>query len=745
MLKYEAATSLNQEVQMLNAGLNSPLLSQKEAYIVRAQITTVPYAHGEPYDTYCTFNLFPANVATSASKVQKDVPILIPLLVSDDIENSIEAKSVEQMQQFILGVSAMLYGVGASGDFDAFRKNVQSVMGSDMNSLLTVSSLSPNTLTVRLGAMYQAGSHYAMIPRNHFVTFLMIRDKPLNDEKTVTSPATTPTWSTQALAADPKDTPKAESKGASENASLETTTEQPSEYFLGVRTLLRNSETGEILDQNMITAKDIRPIFANYPIKDSAITRLKNLTDTKLENLVTYNLMPAVAANNLDDFQMSLLRAIYPNFDIEAISKFTPYEAKIIDPIYRAAPYLWSEIISLRLQSPNCTTLLELPKEEPITLPLPAMAALMTDDTTSSTLTLDGFSDLFSDPSLNAYIKITRQPAGVLTGQVSGSLNRVQVAVSGSLSGKVSETVVSKDSQISGTMSGLLPGPGLLNSTGQVSGFLATTTGTIVNPISTSLSGTLTDQLGTVGLTGTVTADPNGSLSGQLSSAADKQSTIILNAQSVTVAGGGKTLQAVFPSLSTYVEPDGKGKISGSDIKLYVTLPTWPGTAKTNPAPSSGYTVLYTSKAAATLKPSYNILLSAQQIIVNNTGGGVLEFTLKQPDGASPPLTGTVVNVTVTGADIDTSIPIQSTVLAAGSTATTSAITTAGLTLSGEEAVTLHLINMMPGSRVSLGATEVQPATGMTTSDTQAAKKVTIPYTGIPVLPVVAIAQPRFN
>jgi hypothetical protein len=42
MLKYQTATAINEEVQLLNVELNSPLFSQYDAYIVRGQITTTP-------------------------------------------------------------------------------------------------------------------------------------------------------------------------------------------------------------------------------------------------------------------------------------------------------------------------------------------------------------------------------------------------------------------------------------------------------------------------------------------------------------------------------------------------------------------------------------------------------------------------------------------------------------------------------------------------------------------------------
>ena len=51
---------------------------------------------------------------------------------------------------------------------------IDSGTGLDLNSVLTVARVSANTLRVRLGAMQQGSTEYAMIPRTHNVTVLVM-------------------------------------------------------------------------------------------------------------------------------------------------------------------------------------------------------------------------------------------------------------------------------------------------------------------------------------------------------------------------------------------------------------------------------------------------------------------------------------------------------------------------------------------------------------------------------------------
>jgi hypothetical protein len=71
--------------------------------------------------------------------------------------------------------------LGLPGNFGAdlkaelFQEEIQAqVSARDLNSLLTVARVAENTLRVRLGALQQATAKYAMVPRNHYITLLLM-------------------------------------------------------------------------------------------------------------------------------------------------------------------------------------------------------------------------------------------------------------------------------------------------------------------------------------------------------------------------------------------------------------------------------------------------------------------------------------------------------------------------------------------------------------------------------------------
>lgn len=204
ILRHQAAVALNQEVQILNAYLKHIEPRGYKAYVIRLQVGVTPYARNQPYDAYATFGFFkrgkgtgetmPASVVTEAPADKKATdkkalpegeaklgsardpkpPIVVPLLVSDNLEAALHARTIEQVRQFALGLAAMLQGVGIEGEFERLVRRLESVFGSDINSLLTVGKTAPNVLRVRFGAMNQPDSRYAMVPRNNFVTALML-------------------------------------------------------------------------------------------------------------------------------------------------------------------------------------------------------------------------------------------------------------------------------------------------------------------------------------------------------------------------------------------------------------------------------------------------------------------------------------------------------------------------------------------------------------------------------------------
>jgi len=108
----------------------------------------------------------------------------VPLLVTDNLEGTLKSRSVDTLRQLSLAISFLQAGVAGNVGFSSLREDLESVLGSDINSLLTVGRITDNTIQVRLGAARQATAGYAMLPRSHNITLvLMVPNSLAKDEK----------------------------------------------------------------------------------------------------------------------------------------------------------------------------------------------------------------------------------------------------------------------------------------------------------------------------------------------------------------------------------------------------------------------------------------------------------------------------------------------------------------------------------------------------------------------------------
>ena len=197
MLEYSAATSLYQEVQLLNRYVQDAAIpAGHRAYVVRMQISLMPRRRHEPYDAYATLGFFttpqPKDEAAAEAIASRGAPgtmlrdldvalgsdglgaRVIPLLVTENLESSFETRMAESLAALSLSLGSIAPGLASGVGIDALQSSDSaSVYGRDLNGLLTVARLSENSLRVRLGAMQESTANYAMVPRTHNVTVLV--------------------------------------------------------------------------------------------------------------------------------------------------------------------------------------------------------------------------------------------------------------------------------------------------------------------------------------------------------------------------------------------------------------------------------------------------------------------------------------------------------------------------------------------------------------------------------------------
>lgn len=170
LLQYHAAASLFQEVQLLNKEMdNISQLKGHVPYVLRMQLTTMPYRRRQPYDVYATIAFF--TNFTFEKSLEMHLPFVIPLLVTDSLEQTIWSRATELAAQLRLTAGTAAEG-GGSSFFET--KNRKSGMASDINSLITVGRVTDTMVNVRLGAAQSVAGDYSLYGRSYNITLVVL-------------------------------------------------------------------------------------------------------------------------------------------------------------------------------------------------------------------------------------------------------------------------------------------------------------------------------------------------------------------------------------------------------------------------------------------------------------------------------------------------------------------------------------------------------------------------------------------
>lgn len=113
-----------------------------------------------------------------------EAPSISPLFVTDNLEGSIHGHTTESIRQLMAMVVVLSNNFAANAS-TRFRSDLlRSVLGRDLNSLLTVARINDNTIRVRLGAVQAPTGSYAMVPQTHNVTLLVMVPKEARRNET---------------------------------------------------------------------------------------------------------------------------------------------------------------------------------------------------------------------------------------------------------------------------------------------------------------------------------------------------------------------------------------------------------------------------------------------------------------------------------------------------------------------------------------------------------------------------------
>lgn len=181
LLKYWAATALYEEVQLINRSLKDAAIGDDYfGYVVRLQVSLLPRVRDLPYDADALVSVFLGD--WGKTEEARGVRIL-PLLVTDDLEATIRSRSVDQVREIALALSATIHGVGVGGDLQKLNEELRTSLGRDLNATFTVARVSENTLRCRIGAQQTPVGGYALIPQTHTVSLLVLVPKSKTDKQ----------------------------------------------------------------------------------------------------------------------------------------------------------------------------------------------------------------------------------------------------------------------------------------------------------------------------------------------------------------------------------------------------------------------------------------------------------------------------------------------------------------------------------------------------------------------------------
>lgn len=167
VLRYQLATALLQEVQMLNTYVSdAPRLQGFDRFLVRFQVAVRPRAVATPYNAQVELNFVNPDGGQA--------PVVVPLL-STDVQDAASVSSLDRnLQQVGLALSALKGVYGLQGSLAHNAEDVVSSLGWQYQSVSNVATPSPQTLSMRIAAQPTGVNRFELLPRVHHLTALLL-------------------------------------------------------------------------------------------------------------------------------------------------------------------------------------------------------------------------------------------------------------------------------------------------------------------------------------------------------------------------------------------------------------------------------------------------------------------------------------------------------------------------------------------------------------------------------------------
>jgi hypothetical protein len=155
--------------------------ASEDVYIVQIKAGLQPYKPLLPLDAYLHLTLLPdlsAALVGTNTQTLAHPPRLVPLAFgSEEYEFSSSGVSEEYLRGLALGLNASSTWGGLNLGMQQMISSLTQVNATDVNGLIVSVPFSPNSIQIRLGAMWQGSAERAMIPRNFNGFFAMVVPK----------------------------------------------------------------------------------------------------------------------------------------------------------------------------------------------------------------------------------------------------------------------------------------------------------------------------------------------------------------------------------------------------------------------------------------------------------------------------------------------------------------------------------------------------------------------------------------
>lgn len=333
MLTYQAAMAIYQEIQLLNAYVrNAALRHGYVPYLVTMQVSVVPFAHNEQYDTYVNLGFFSrchVSNGKGSSVVHEYPAIAVPLLVTDDVETGQSSSASNIARQLALSLGGVTGNVALQAGLSDLKDAFKAILGTDYNSLYMVTRAADNVIQVRLGAARSANPNvqYAMLTQTHDVSFVLLVKK-----------AGAPDWSRCESDAGPI-VPKPGGKGAGRRRGVGAP-----DIWVTSSSRFRNALTGIELapDRNAIQTDAVTMLqrFAKYSPAAPPKFSYEHDVDPLLGD---------IQGGDFEDFENNACKVLTPEKAAHEKCAGGPYEA------------LWTSLTSVINMSEFAGTKIELP------------------------------------------------------------------------------------------------------------------------------------------------------------------------------------------------------------------------------------------------------------------------------------------------------------------------------------------------------------------------------------------------